>query len=70
MTHNNCRCIVVENSYQERVRLQHLAWVEGRSYHNRVDNECCPDFSCCQASLFEKDREKRQLSYNKRYGMN
>ncbi|MCP4374041.1 MAG: hypothetical protein GY797_38940 [Deltaproteobacteria bacterium] len=22
-------------------------WVEGRSLHNPVRDECCPDFSCC-----------------------
>lgn len=56
------------NSYQERVKAQTLAWAQGRCYHNLIDDECCPDFSCCQHSLFEKDEAKRWASYHKRYG--
>ena len=27
-------------------------------YHNLVDDECCPDFSCCVPSLFESKRRE------------
>jgi len=53
--------------YRERARLQCLAWAEGKSYHNYIDGECCPDFSCCHPDLFEKDQEKRMSQYHKEY---
>ena len=40
-----------EPTYQDRSNCQLLAWVEGRSYHNDADDECCPDFSCCNPNL-------------------
>lgn len=36
------------NTYQERCTDQLNKWVEGKPEHNTVDDECCPDFSCCQ----------------------
>ncbi len=45
--------------YQERARRQGEEWVQGDSRHNTVDDECCPDFSCCVPTLFEPDRSKR-----------
>ena len=29
------------------------AWVEGKPFHNTEDDECCPDFSCCQPHLLQ-----------------
>ena len=29
------------------IQLQLIAWLAGLSIHNRLRNECCPDFSCC-----------------------
>ena len=26
-------------------------WMFGYSYHNNIDNECCPDFSCCNKGI-------------------
>jgi len=26
-------------------------WVKGVSVHNEVDDECCPDFSCCNKKM-------------------
>jgi hypothetical protein len=40
----------------------------GKSYHNRADDECCPDFSCCVPDLFEKDADKRWAQYKRQYG--
>lgn len=54
--------------YHERCRLQCLAWAEGRPQHNTVDDECCPDFSCCQSDLFTKMDEIRWNYYHKLYG--
>jgi hypothetical protein len=50
-------------SYQERVKAQTLKWAMGAPYHNLIDDECCPDFSCCQPDLFEKDDAKRWEAY-------
>lgn len=46
--------------YQRRVIRQGLKWVNGVCEHNTIDNECCPDFSCCVPELFEQDQSKRQ----------
>jgi hypothetical protein len=51
-------------SYKQRARLQALAWINGDSVHNRIDDECTPDFSCCEPECFEQDRHKRIASYN------
>lgn len=50
--------------YQQRAIEQGRNWVNGESYHNRTDDECCPDFSCCMPTLFERDRAKRVETYN------
>lgn len=36
---------------EERVQYQLEKWAAGESIHNEVDNECCPDFSCCNPSI-------------------
>ena len=38
-------------TYKERANHQLDEWVKGNSIHNDVDNECCPDFSCCTLSI-------------------
>ena len=35
---------------KERVKYQTDEWVRGNPIHNTVDDECCPDFSCCNPS--------------------
>lgn len=37
--------------YKERCEQQLADWVQGNSIHNTVDDECCPDFSCCRPEL-------------------
>jgi hypothetical protein len=39
----------------------------GCPYHNLIDDECCPDFSCCVPRLFESNAEKRWKFYDKFY---
>ena len=56
--------------YQERMNRQALSWAFGLPYHNKIDDECTPDFSCCFPDLFEKDPNKRWEYYNKNYGKN
>lgn len=54
--------------YRDRVRSQTLSWAMGNPYHNKVDGECCPDFSCCHPDLFEKDADKRWAQYKREHG--
>ena len=51
-------------TYQERCFIQGLLWIKGQSFHNDIDRECCPDFSCCEPSLFEKDKARRKKIIN------
>lgn len=53
--------MTIPTPYQQRALDQMDAWVNGRSEHNTVDDECCPDFSCCHPTCFEPDREKRAM---------
>ena len=52
------------SNYKVRVACQARLWIQGESIHNRVDDECTPDFSCCKPELFEHDRLKRIAIYN------
>lgn len=54
--------------YQERVRAQTLKWAMGHPYHNTVDDECTPDFSCCVPDLFDQDAEARWRHYHEMHG--
>jgi len=38
-------------TYRERCDAQETEWVKGISYHNDIDDKCCPDFSCCHTQL-------------------
>jgi hypothetical protein len=46
-------------NYKSRLQGQLIAWANGNPQHNHVDDECCPDFSCCFSDFFEEDRNKR-----------
>ncbi len=37
-------------SYKIRTYKQLHEWVNGNSIHNTIDDECCPDFSCCSGT--------------------
>ena len=54
-------------AYQERLRVQTLRWAMGKPVHNPVDNECCPDFSCCVPDLFIEDSQERWGVYRNYY---
>ena len=47
------------NTYQERVESQVRQWADGVSLHNTVEDECCPDFSCCN-KLVNTDPELKK----------
>lgn len=51
-------------AYHARALEQAEQWVNGLSRHNMIDDECCPDFSCCEPSLFTKDRGERMATAN------
>lgn len=44
---------------EDRVRAQGIEYVKGNPQHNPVDDECCPDFSCCSPEIFEQDQVVR-----------
>lgn len=52
------------SAYLVRAYEQGKSWVGGRSVHERVNNECCPDFSCCMPQLFVVDRLERMRHFN------
>ena len=58
---------VERRAYRSRARRQALQWAFGICEHNHVDDECCPDFSCCRPELFEKSSEKRWDYYHKEF---
>lgn len=37
--------------YKERTKSQLENWCNGISIHNDIDDECCPDFSCCDKNI-------------------
>lgn len=49
---------VIGNIYEERFGYQLEEWVKGNPIHNDIDNECCPDFSCCDRSLLMKEKDR------------
>jgi hypothetical protein len=42
-------------TYRERLDNQLEEWVKGNPIHNTVENECTPDFSCCNKSLLQPE---------------
>jgi len=57
------------SAYKERVKAQTLKWALGQPYHNNIDDECCPDFSCCVPDMFEKYDAKRWQYYKDNHGI-
>lgn len=49
------------SSYKVRVWIQRTLWLFGLTLHNNKDDECCPDFSCCNSEL------KRPFKYRCKY---
>ncbi len=45
-------------TYNIRVKAQLKNWVNGKSIHNSVDNECCPDFNCCMPNNITTDEDR------------
>lgn len=47
-----------EREYKKRRQLQTISWANGKPYHNKTDNECTPDFSCCNPTLLASSGER------------
>lgn len=47
--------------YRKRLDKQTLDWVKGNPRHNSVDEECCPDFSCCDPELLASQKIRQQF---------
>lgn len=45
----------LKSNYEQRHAEQLKQWVAGNSIHNVVDDECCPDFSCCRPEFRAPD---------------
>lgn len=54
--------------YKQRAKIQAFRWACGYPSHNRLDNECCPDFSCCFPDMMETDANKRWQYYKENFG--
>lgn len=51
-----------KSGYSERLHKQTLDWLNGDPKHNKTDDECCPDFSCCNPELLAP-KEVREIFY-------
>lgn len=59
------RYLTTDNStYEQRITLQLRLWHEGHPVHNDVDNECCPDFSCCRGKQHLASGKLRDMFVN------
>lgn len=38
------------------------SWLQGKSVHNTTDNECTPDFSCCEPGLLASSDERQKFA--------
>jgi len=41
---------------------QLVDWMNGISKHNEIDDECCPDFTCC-TNILPDDQDAKRLVY-------
>ncbi len=42
--------------------MSELNWANGISIHNTVEDECCPDFSCCQPKLQASEADRKAFA--------
>jgi len=49
-------------TYKQRVKSQTDEWVKGNPIHNTVDDECCPDFSCCKPELLQPEEIRKTFA--------
>lgn len=59
---NRPRRMTSDNSrYEERALFQLELWRRGLAVHNDIDDECCPDFSCCRGPKFLASPALREM---------
>ena len=51
-----------KTGYSIRSYEQLLDWMGGVSKHNQIDDECCPDFTCC-ANVLPDNSEAKKIVY-------
>lgn len=61
--------VIKGNTYKERYNNQLEEWARGNPIHNNIDNECCPDFSCCELDLLQPDEIRKTFKevFNKEH---
>jgi len=52
----------VKDGYEERVKQQLEGWLNGNPQHNVIDDECCPDFSCCRPELLQPEEVRKSFA--------
>lgn len=50
-----------KRGYVKRKYEQLIHWMNGISLHNKVDDECCPDFTCCVNILPDDEDAKKMV---------
>ena len=50
---------LIGNNRKERIAYQLEEWVKGNPIHNTIDEECCPDFSCCKPEFLQPEEIRR-----------
>ncbi len=51
-----------KKGYLKRKYEQLIHWMNGLSLHNHIDDECCPDFTCC-VNILPDDKEAKKMVY-------
>ena len=57
---NPCSCAGAR-SYQRRAKNQLEEGAHGNPIHNKVDDECCPDFSCCIPGSLAEEKTRQAI---------
>jgi hypothetical protein len=55
---NSCRLSEILG-FDREIQLQQ--WLPGNSIHDYANNECCPDFSCCNREVSTSQEEKDEF---------
>jgi len=53
----------IKPGYKKRLDKQTNDWLNGKSNHNNVDDECCPDFSCCNRGMMAPKSEREEFCH-------
>lgn len=48
-----------KDGYIQRKYTQLIDWMDGKSKHNYIDDECCSDFTCCTNIIPDNNEAKR-----------